>query len=261
MSNLRYKVKSAIKIIGLTENWGDYFKDYFKLKDQPYMIRFKNGVKYKIRPKTVDRGLLNEIWANQLYTPKGFEIKDNDIIVDIGAHIGVFSIFAAKHAKSGKVYSFEPSEENYNMLFENVKINNQDNVFCINKAVSNNPGKKPLFINTKNTGGHSFFKYEGSEEEYKEGSEIETTSLYQFIKENKINRIDLLKMDCEGAEYEILFNCPDEILKKIDKISMEYHNLDNEKNGLKMKEFLEKKGFQVIIKTKNDTRIYAQRIK
>lgn len=58
-----------------------------------------------------------------------------------------------------------------------------------------------------------------------------------------------MKLDCEGAEYEILFGCSDENLKKILKISMECHNIDTNRNADQLKKFLEKQGFKVTIKS------------
>jgi len=103
---------------------------------------------------------------------------------------------------------------------------------------------------------------------------VETIALKDFFDGNGISKVDFLKIDCEGAEYEILYNCPQDVLRKIGKISMEYHNLNRmlEKRGLKAsapKEyngeelglFLEKSGFNVTIRPRNKKRgmIYAKR--
>lgn len=70
-----------------------------------------------------------------------------------------------------------------------------------------------------------------------------------------IERVNFLKIDCEGVEYEIFFTASHEILRRIDKIAMEYHELDADRNGLKMKEFLEHTGlFRVWI---NRSLLYA----
>ncbi len=250
------KIKTAIRIIMLLNNWPIYFADYFGLIKKPYIICFKNGIKYKIRPKTTDRGLLNEIWANYLYTPKGFEIKKNDLILDIGAHIGIFSVFASKFADDGKIYSFEPTPENFKILKENLEFNKIKNIVLINKAVSSKNEKREIILCDANTGGHSFFKIGN---DYSKKIKIQTISLDKFVKENKIYQIDFLKMDCEGAEYEILFSCSKEVLRMIKKISMEYHNLNDYYNGFNLKNFLEKNGFKVIMKLEADTRLYATR--
>jgi hypothetical protein len=72
-------------------------------------------------------------------------------------------------------------------------------------------------------------------------------SLKDIFAKNKIPRVDFLKMDCEGAEYEILFNCQENILRKIDKIVIECHNTDKNKRLLSLKKFLEDNKFRAKI--------------
>ena len=60
-----------------------------------------------------------------------------------------------------------------------------------------------------------------------------------------LKRIDFLKLDCEGGEYEILFGCSEETLKKIKKISIEYHNIDKKRNSEVLKAFLLIKGYKI----------------
>lgn len=75
---------------------------------------------------------------------------------------------------------------------------------------------------------------------------VQTISLEQFLNDNNINKIDFLKIDCEEAEYEILFNF--NLLSMVRKISMEKHDVDKNWNSVKLKSFLEKNGFKCLIK-------------
>ena len=92
--------------------------------------------------------------------------------------------------------------------------------------------------------------------------EVETVSLANIFNSNKISKCNFLKIDCEGAEYDILFKTPKKILQRIDKISMEYHNLDKKRDNISLMNFLKNNGF-VIKGTKkfsNSTgMIYAKR--
>lgn len=227
------------------KNYPAYFKDYLKKIRRPYITYFlRNGLKYKVRVNTTDRNVLNEIWIYKSYNPKGFEIKKEDIVFDIGGHIGIFTIFAAKHARNGKVYVFEPMPENYKLLRDNVEINKASNVFAYNKALSNKNGKQAFYISEgDNKGNNSFYQiYKNSKK-----IEVELISISDFIRKNKIKNIDFLKVDCEGGEYDIFMRSPTSILKKIRKISMEYHNINEKMNGGILKDFLEKCGFKIKI--------------
>lgn len=244
--NILTKINTSLNVVRIFKNWPIYFLDYFGLiKNKNIIYKTRDNQRYMLRAGTFDRIVINEILLYKLYSHKGFELKDGYIILDIGAHIGLFSILASKYAKNGKIFGFEPSLENFNLLKENIKLNEAKNIIPINKAIANKSGKREFFISPDSDASHSFLDrtFKGKK------VIIDTSSLKDFIRENKIKKIDFLKMDCECAEYEIIFKCPKEVLSKIQKIAMEYHNMDEEKNGYKLKSFLEINGFDVDIKS------------
>ncbi len=151
------KIKTAFKAIKILKNWPIYFLDYLNFFGrQEIMYKLRNGVNFKIRSKTNDRVIFNQIWLTKTYTPHGFEIKENDLIIDIGAHIGMFSILAGKFAPKGRVYSFEPSVDNFTLLKENVELNKLGNVVLINKAVAKESGTREFALSTDDPAGHAF---------------------------------------------------------------------------------------------------------
>jgi len=176
-----------------------------------------------MRPHTTDSSAFMEVWIMKHYSPPGFEIRDTDTVIDIGAHIGFFSVMAASQARKGAVYSFEPDGRNFGMLQENIEINEIKNVVPINSAVAESNGERELFTSPDNLGAHSFYitSYEGTHYEGKEL--VKTTSLESVFKQYDIHQVDYLKLDCEGAEYEILCSSPPSLLHKISKMGIEYH--------------------------------------
>ncbi|MDQ3815606.1 MAG: FkbM family methyltransferase, partial [Armatimonadota bacterium] len=169
--------------------------------------------------------------------------------VDIGASIGVFSVYAAATAKNVTIYAYEPMAQFYQLLCENVRLNNQgDVVKCFNCAVAAEATTRSLF--TENTG--FFFPTlmgpaEASEETSVPGSmQVACTTLADIIDSNNLETIDLLKMDCEGAEYEIFATTPASYLARIKEIRMEYHNLpENQHNVDWLKERLMANGYKI----------------
>lgn len=184
-------------------------------------------------------GIISEIFGNNCYCPNGFEIKNKDTIIDIGANVGVFSLYASKKAQLGKIYSFEPFKENYEFLIKNLKLNKLKNIFPFNLGVSPKNKKEVLYISDTNCGACNNFKGKG------EKIVINCISLKDIFDLNNIQRCNFMKIDCEGAEYDILFNTPQNYLDRIDKISMEYHNLDKKRNKKTLLKFLEKIGFKI----------------
>jgi FkbM family methyltransferase len=209
-------------------------------------IKLVNGLKYMVRARTMDRSVLKEVWIKNIYNKHGVKVNEGDTVVDIGAHIGVFSVYAAELSKTGSVYAFEPFINNYRMLEKHKIINHKENLFIYNKGISDREGTQTLFLSPdNNTGGHSLHLKNHSDRK----AEIQTITLSGFCDREKIHKIDFLKMDCEGAEFEIL-RSDESILQKVNKIVMECHPYGN--NSVEdIVSILERNGFKVVRESNN----------
>jgi len=135
------------------------------------------------------------------------------------------------------IHVFEPFAENFELLTKNIRDSSLNNVDAEMKAIAGRKGKVNLNISSQNTGGHSIVFQEDS------ATSVEAIPLSEVFETHKISRCDLLKMDCEGAEYEILFSTPTEILDKVQTIVMEYHNT-KEHNYSEIVKYLQERGFK-----------------
>jgi len=157
--------------------------------------------------------------------------------LDIGAHIGLFSLFASQFCKNGKIFCFEPIKENYEQLMNNIKINDIKNIIPFNCAVSSKTGKIKIYLNDDES-GHSMFL------ENSNYIEVDSISIIDIFKKNVIDKCNFLKLDCEGAEYEIVDLLSKNYLQRIEKTVIEYHMadtkpelLENLENTLKINSF------------------------
>ena len=240
MGNIFTKFLIAIKVIIKIKNWTYPIFYYFNWKNGKCVAEFRNGTKCIIRNRSDAVVFLENFFLDNYDREEGFSIKENDIVIDIGAHVGYFTIYAAKKAKNGKILSFEPSKESFNVLKNNLKINNIQNVDVENIGVRSKSGASILYVDKNNEIGNSMF----SNDENLIKENVQVTSVPEIIKKYKIESIDLLKLDCEGAEYEIILELPITILNKIKRISMEVHKIDNfDINDIE--KFLTKNNFQV----------------
>jgi len=198
--------------------------------------------------KTFQDYALNRIHEEN--TTKLFKqtVKEGDTVVDLGANIGYFTLLAASLVgEKGKVYAFEPEPRNYNYLAKNIELNSYNNVFAIQKAVSDKNAKTKLYICPYDTGHHTIKQYEGirdykpefltKEEKF---IEIETIILDDFFKD-KEQLIDVIKMDVEGAEMLALSGM-DKIIKQSKNLKMfiEFFPLLIRKMGSSPEEFIRK---------------------
>jgi len=120
------------------------------------------------------------------------EIKKGDYILDIGAHIGYYSLIAAEIVGSqGKIFAFEPDPESFALLRKNIKINNYNNITPVQKAVSDENKKGKLYLDEKRARNRIYDSLENNR-----SIEIEVLKLDDFIKE----KVDFIKMDIEGSE-------------------------------------------------------------
>lgn len=141
--------------------------------------------------------LLGEFEPNQTKIIKSL-IKKGDIVIDIGANIGYYTILMSQLVgDKGKVYAFEPEEENIRLIEKSIKYNNIKNVILYPLALSDKDGEESFFINKVNMGGHSLIKTKESVKEIK----MKIRKLDTLINEDKIK---LIKMDTEGSEKKVL---------------------------------------------------------
>lgn len=234
-------------IIFQIKNWPDFLVHYMGIKKGGAEYLFRNGIRIKTKD-TISTATVAVIFIKKDYG----NVPEGSLVIDIGANIGVYSIFASI-AKNAKIFAFEPVSENFAMLKENVKLNSlEGKIHAFNLGIAGKEEERKIFLG--DSPFHSFLPQDDSPFNalYKSGKsqnylEISCISLKDVFDRNKIISCDILKMDCEGAEYEILYNFPDEYFKRIKEIRMEYHNhKGNEKNsGDQLEKFLSSKGFKI----------------
>jgi FkbM family methyltransferase len=222
-------------------------------------IELRSGVIFDAPKNSNVAILVEEIFFTQDYI-KHFPICKNDLVVDIGANIGIFSVFAAKHT-SNRVYAFEALPENSVFLEKNILNNHIKNVHAINSAVCGTDGVARLGI-THLSGGH-YLCDTNTIKDAKDSIEVTAITLPKIFSNFKISKINFLKMDCEGSEGAIFQTTPAEYFSRIDKIAMEYHDKLSLLSRHELVAFLKKHGFRNIrLRTFRDTGcgyIYAWR--
>ena len=220
VSDFFSKVRILVRSWKILKNWYLYPLVYFKLTKKDYVIfETRSGLKIKIRVNSTDLMALTHVWMIQEYSGDDFPISNDDVIIDVGAHIGLFALFASQFCKNGKIFCYEPIKENYKILIENIEMNQIQNIFPNNLAVTKKTSRVKIFLNDDQS-GHSMFI------QNKNFVEVDSKSLSDIFIDNGIKECDFLKLDCEGAEYEIIESLPSDLFTKINKTVIEYHMVD-----------------------------------
>lgn len=181
-----------------------------KKKGQSFTIRL-HGFKIKANDARALVGMYREIFLQKQYDFKAD--SKSPLIIDCGANIGIATLFYKKNIPQAQIICIEADPAVADVLMENVKENNLQEITVIDKAAWINENEKLLFSNQGSDSGSVF----GT------GSKIEVTTmrLKDLISSHK--EIDMLKMDIEGAEIDVLEDCA-EGLNHVKKAFVEFHS-------------------------------------
>lgn len=176
------------------------------------------GLEVHYREGTSDEAVIEHSFANDIFFPAipEFRIKSG-VVIDIGAHIGTFSLLAADKFKDARVYAFEPNEDSFQILKRNAEVNKLNNMTCLNAAITSHTGVTNLYLDSENWGHSTSFNYGGKE------VSVNSIKLSDFFAQKNIQACDLIKFNCEGAEFEILFSLQPEQLKTIGMMLVLFH--------------------------------------
>ena len=201
------------------------------------------GVKFKVRG-VMDIWTVKETFLDRFYEKYSEPIQDGWKVLDIGGGIGDFTIFAAMGRPSSAVYAFEPTPQSFALLQENLRLNKVINVKGYAEAVWSEKGT--LAIDTTIGEPGQFISQQAKSGLPQNGKVlVPSVSLAEVFSRLELDQVDLMKMDCEGAEYPVLFNASDEVLGRIQRMVMEYHDNVTEFTHVDLERFLSDHGFQV----------------
>lgn len=246
-----------LNLIKYTKNWYSYFHAKFLNKNiNPIKFKCKNGVALEV-PREI-APIFKEIFMEDLYDINFLKkhLPTAPKIIDIGANVGFFDTFILSHYPTSQIVAFEPLPANFAQLKRNQTLNQDKNLHIENKAVSESRGKTSLYYNPTQGLTPIASTMNNFDKKNSEKIDVETVSLSDIMETYSMKEVDLLKLDCEGAEYEILYNTPKPLFDNIHFITMETHSGTKEKeNHEDLISFLRALNYQ--IKTRNGDFIWA----
>jgi FkbM family methyltransferase len=201
---------------------------------------FRMSDRSRIRCRLQDSGDLISVYVDRDYGGSHIAWSDQASIIDIGSTVGAFTIWAARQSPRATMVAVEPNPEVFPFLVDNIRRNDlSDRVTTVEAAIGSAPGIAAIeddrafstLVRVVPVG-------------VGRGPRVRMLTLEQLFEETKTSSCDLLKIDCEGGEYDILFTAPDRLLRKIRAIVCEYHPTP-EHDPAELFKFLSDAGFQI----------------
>lgn len=217
------------------------FKVGFSTAD-PIIFRTRKGVTVEVPRRLIQT--FKEIFMDECYMD-GLQlpVANDATIIDIGANSGFFTLFAASRFNDSRVFAYEPIPANFKQLARNRGLNAGCRIEYFQKAVAGYSGTVKIMFDPDDSFTTSATIIQKSHEK-DHVIQVPSIALSDIFSEHSIKRCDLLKMDCEGAEYDIIYNCPLECLSLIAQMALEVHGgIEPGQNIDSLEAYLNKQGF------------------
>ncbi|QJW88361.1 FkbM family methyltransferase [Spirosoma taeanense] len=175
------------------------------------------------------------------------QLPSNPVVIDIGANAGFFEALLLSKINQATIYAYEPIPANVKtfqrMLQGNPRLQHQVRLF--QTAVTGLPlDKLELFAEAAENSQVVASRFAGFNENNTQKLDVSCVTLSAIILNNNLQSIDLLKLDCEGSEYDILYHTAPELIKRINRMVIEVHDIDEDQNNISaFNEYIQSLGY------------------
>ena len=235
-----YYLGSLFTLMRGVRNWSVLFRLGLHRSTGSILV-LRDGTQYAVR-SLMDAWIVKETNLDRDYERHGATIEDGWNVVDVGAGLGDFTVYAAQRTPHGRVFAYEPAPGSVSLLERNLALNAISNVQVFPHAVSARAGTLHLDVS-----GNEAVRYRTTGNSSDNGARITVQSvpLADVLAMLPRGVCDYLKMDCEGAEYDILLNLDDIVMRKIKRVCLEYHLFVTQYSQVDLVDFFENKGWYV----------------
>jgi FkbM family methyltransferase len=233
----------GVKFMIVTTHEGNY---NFKIRDSEDDPSDSHDLDYKV---------INETWIENVYRIHEYHFSGDKVFIDIGANIGSVTLYVDNFNKYLEekitVYAVEPEKNNLDLLNYNILNNTTENITVVDSAI----WYKEDTLAVSNKGGNSSIVYETDGD----FSYVKAITLEQLFDKYKIKEVDVMKIDIEGAEFDLIINTPPEILAKIKYITLEFDKSFDGRFGIMVEKLSKQFGIDILGSPERGGYIYANR--
>jgi FkbM family methyltransferase len=233
-------------------NWPLYFTRQLRKEFQGLsFVTRGNPMRFRV-PTWALYTVFNEIFVSDFYKIDALlkKLPPRPVVLDIGANAGYFDMLLFSKIEEATVYAYEPIPSNYTLFQQNIALNPSlgKHIHLFNRAVTGIPREAiELFMETDVANSVIASVYSDFDRQNRFTLRVPAISLGQILEECQIERFDLVKIDCEGSEYPILYETPVCCWEKINLLTVEVHDLDQDQRNVGcLSLFLKSRGYEVV---------------
>lgn len=183
-----------------------------------HTMRFRMRDGSRISCRVADSGGLLSVHVDGDYEVPGLDWTSLKTVLDVGAHVGTFTVWAARRAPQARFIAVEPNPETYALLARNIRDNHlEERVTAVNAAVAGEVGRGTLELVEHSLGTRLARTAAPGR------VSVDTVTIESLLASSGMENVDMLKIDCEGMEYEVFGTMPPQQLSRIGLVACEYH--------------------------------------
>lgn len=234
-------VPKALSCVKIFDNWHHLLLIYAGLRQfsprETFKIRGEGSPRVRVW-EPIDVVTLVNVFCG----PEYLVLPDDSFIIDIGANVGTFVVYAAWRAPAARIVAYEPVGYVFSRLVEQCQqAGLSDRVKLYNEAVGAADGMRDMYISGSDDVSSSFIPVG----RWKSIQRVPVRSIASVMDDVQDRRISLLKLDCEGCEWEIIRGMSGDVAEIIDRVCVECHPVDS-RDVTAIMTYLERFGFKLI---------------
>ena len=226
------------------------------LKYNDYNFQIRKDLEDPSYDHNLDFKVINETWIENVYRIHQGQFFGGGVFVDVGANIGAVSLFVDSFNKAReddskiKVYAVEPEPNNLYLLNQNIQNNPTENITIVSNAIWH----EEAMVSISNRGGNSSIV-----DLEEDSSEVLAITLETLFSTYSIEEVDVMKIDIEGAEFDLIINTPAETLAKINRLVLEFDKSFDGRFGKMIEKLSKQFGIDILGSPERGGYVYANR--
>jgi FkbM family methyltransferase len=226
------------------------------LKHNDYNFQIRENLEDPSYDHNLDFKVINETWIENVYRIHQGQFFGGGVFVDVGANIGAVSLFVDSFNKDReddnkiKVYAVEPEPNNLYLLNQNIQNNPTENITIVSNAIWH----EEAMVSISNRGGNSSIV-----DLEEDSSEVLAITLETLFSTYDIKEVDVMKIDIEGAEFDLIINTPAETLAKINRLVLEFDKSFDGRFGQMIEKLSKQFGIDILGSPERGGYVYANR--